>query len=329
MEFIAVAVMVVLSGSRLAYHADVIAEKTGMSRTWIGVVLLATMTSLPELITGASSIVAVNAPDIAVGDVLGSCVFNLVIIAILDLIYRPGAILSKVEQGHILSAGFGIIMLVVTGIGLFLSFEGISFPTFWIGFYTPIIFLLYLVGMRTIFRFERQKIRIERKALRRYENLRPSHAYRGFAIHGGVIIIAASLLPYIGANLAEATGWGQTFVGMILIALATSLPEVSTSIAALRLGAADLAIGGLFGSNLFNLAIIGIVDMLYLPGPILDHVSTTQTLTVLSSILISGIAVLALFYQPKSREVLRISWLIAAIFIIYLLNAYGVFTLET
>jgi cation:H+ antiporter len=329
LEFIAVASVVVYSGSRLAFHADVIAEKTGMSRTWIGVVLMATMTSLPELITGASAVLGANAPDIAVGNVLGSCVFNLAIIAILDLLYRPGAILSKVEQSHILSAGFGVIMLTVAGIGLYLSIEVITFPTEWIGFYTPIIILLYLVGMRTIFRFERQKIRVERKAIRRYEDLPQAKAYRGFAAHAVIIIAAATVMPFIGADLAEATGWGQTFIGMIMIALATSLPEVSTSIAAIRLGAADLAIGGLFGSNLFNLAILGIIDMLFVRGPILDHVSNTNLLPVMSSILISGIAVLALFYQPKTREILRFSWLIAVILIIYFLNAYGVFVLET
>lgn len=328
-EFIIVAALVVYSGSRLAYHSDIIAEKTGMSRTWIGVVLVATMTSLPELLTGASAIIAVDVPDIAVADVLGSCVFNLAIIAILDLLYRPGAILSKAEQGHILAAGFGLMMLVVAGIGLFLAGSGIYLATTWIGFYTPIILLLYLLGMRTIFRFERQKVRIERKAFIRYEDVEKATAYRGFAIHAVIIVMAAATLPFIGRELAEVTGWGQTFVGMMFIALATSLPEVSTSIAALRLGAVDLAIGGLLGSNLFNLAILGIDDMLFIKGPLLEHVSPTHMLPLLAAILMSGIAILALFYQPKTREVLRISWLIAAIFGIYLLNAYGVFVLDT
>lgn len=328
-EFVLVAALVVYSGSRLAYHADVIAEKTGMSRTWIGVVMLATLTSLPELLTGASAITAAGVPDIAVGDVLGSCVFNLVIIAILDLIYRPGAILSKAEQGHILAAGFGLMMLVVAGIGLFLTSTSISFHTVWIGFYTPIILFLYLLGMRTIFRFERQKLRIERKAFIRYEDVRPSTAYRGFAIHAVIIVGSASILPFIGRELALETGWGQTFVGMMFIALATSLPEVATSIASLRLGAVDLAIGGLLGSNLFNLSILGIDDILYVKGPLLQHVSDTNMLPLLAAILMSGIAILALFYQPRTREILRISWLIAVIFAIYLLNAYGVFVLET
>lgn len=329
LQFIVVAALVVYSGSRLALNADVIAEKTGMSRTWIGVVLVATMTSLPELMTGASAIIAVDVPDIAVGDVLGSCVFNLVIIAILDLQYRPGAILSKAEQGHILAAGFGLVMLVVAGISLFLAQTDILLPTVWIGFYTPVIFILYLVGMRTIFRYERLKFRIERKALRRYEDTAAAKAYRGFAIHAAIIVATATMLPFIGADLAEATGWGQTFVGMILIALATSLPEVSTSISAMRLGAVDLAIGGLLGSNLFNLAIIGVDDMLFVDGPILDYVSVANMLPVLSAILMSSIAILALFYQPKSREILRVSWLIAVIFAIFLMNAYGVFVLET
>lgn len=328
-EFIIVAALVVYSGGRLAYCSDVIAEKTGMSRTWIGVVLLATMTSLPELLTGASAITAAGVPDIAVGDVLGSCVFNLAIIAILDLLYRPGVILSKAEQGHILAAGFCLMMLVIAGIGLFLAFNDISFPTVWIGFYTPLIIFLYLLGMRTIFRFERQKVRIERKVFIRYEDVRAITAYRGFAIHAAVIVASATTLPFIGRALAEETGWGQTFVGMMFIALATSLPEVSTSIAAIRLGAIDLAIGGLLGSNLFNLSILAIDDIMFIDGPILDHVSMTHMLPLLAAILMSGIAILALFYKPTAREVLRVSWLIAVIFAIYLLNAYGVFVLDT
>ena len=94
-EFIACTVAIVFAGARLSRYGDIIAEKTGLGRTWIGVVLLATVTSLPELVTGISSVTYAGFPDIAVGDVLGSCVFNLLILAILDAMYKPMPISAR------------------------------------------------------------------------------------------------------------------------------------------------------------------------------------------------------------------------------------------
>src|SRR3989337_268144 len=105
---------------------DIIAEKTGLGRTWIGVVLMASVTSLPELATGISSVTYAGVPDIAVGDVLGSCVFNMLILAILDAVYGPMPISAKAHQGHILSAGFGILLLSVVALSIFFSSRAFS-----------------------------------------------------------------------------------------------------------------------------------------------------------------------------------------------------------
>lgn len=101
------AATIVYSGTKLSRYGDVIAEKTGMGRTWIGVLLMASVTSLPELVTGISSVTQ-GLPDIAAGDVLGSCVFNMVILASLDLIEREKTISARAHHGHVLSAGFRI-----------------------------------------------------------------------------------------------------------------------------------------------------------------------------------------------------------------------------
>ncbi|MEK7789952.1 MAG: sodium:calcium antiporter, partial [Planctomycetota bacterium] len=79
--FIVCTAVIVYSGTKLAKYGDIIAEKTGLGRMWIGVVLMASVTSLPELVTGISSVTYAGVPDIAVGDVLGSCVFNMLILA--------------------------------------------------------------------------------------------------------------------------------------------------------------------------------------------------------------------------------------------------------
>lgn len=331
-EFFFVAAVVVFSGSRLTFYADAMSVKTGLGRTWTGLILLASMTSLPELITGASSVTAVNGPDIAVGDILGSCVFNLTIIAVLDLYYRPGPVLSKAGQGHIISAGFGIVSLVVVGMGLFAAQKGFDLGLFWIGPYTPTLFFLYFRGMAVNFRYEKRKAAQEHKAIsehEKYAEISRRRVFGGFAFHAALIVGFATLLPYIGKQLSEATGWGQSFVGLILIALATSLPEVATSLAAVRIGAFDLALANLFGSNMFNLMILGIDDLLFMRGPLLAKVSTANIMPVLSAVLISGIAILNLFYRPQPRFNLRVTWLALTIFLIYALNASFVFLLET
>ncbi|HLB03150.1 MAG TPA: sodium:calcium antiporter, partial [Nitrospiria bacterium] len=118
LEFAVCGALILFSGSRLSQYGDMLAEKTGMGRTWIGIILLATITSLPELATGISAVTVAAAPNIAVGDVLGSCVFNLMLIGVIDLFYRPGPILSQVEQGNILAAGYGILLIGIAALGL-------------------------------------------------------------------------------------------------------------------------------------------------------------------------------------------------------------------
>jgi cation:H+ antiporter len=102
LQFLVCAALIGIAGYWLARYGDVIAEKTGLGGTWIGVILVASVTSLPELATGVSSVTVVEAPDIAVGDVLGSCVFNLMLVAVLDFLYREKPLYRKASQGHIL-----------------------------------------------------------------------------------------------------------------------------------------------------------------------------------------------------------------------------------
>lgn len=106
------------AGTQLTLYGDAISDKTGLGSTWIGVVLLAAVTSLPELATGISSVTVASVPNIAVGDVLGSCVFNLLIIVILDFFHRTESLYTRASQGHILPAGFGVLLIGFVGYNL-------------------------------------------------------------------------------------------------------------------------------------------------------------------------------------------------------------------
>ncbi|MDI6744766.1 MAG: hypothetical protein QMD07_05245 [Thermodesulfovibrionales bacterium] len=320
--------LIVYSGIKLSKYGDIIAEKTGLGRTWIGVVLMASVTSLPELVTGISSVTYADVPDIAAGDVLGSCVFNMLILAFLDAIHRQMPISAKAQHGHILSAGFGVLLLSIIGIGLFL---GNRVPSLgWIGSYSFVVLVIYFMAMRLLFVYEKKRIAEfvkERVEELRYEKISTRTAVVNYGINAMVVIIAAIFLPRIGAGIAETTGLGQTFVGNIFIALSTSLPEVVVSISAVKMGAIDLAIGNLFGSNIFNIFILAIDDILFVKGPILSFVNASHIISALSAVLMTAIAIIGLTYRTE-KKALFLAWDSIGILFVYVINLMLLYTLR-
>jgi len=315
--FLASAGMILYSGTRLSRYGDVIAEKTGWGRTWIGVLLMAPVTSLPELITGVSSAM-LNLPDIAVGDVLGSCVFNLVILASLDLIQRDKTISAKAHHGHVLSAGFGILLLSLVSVSLYGGNRVAPFG--WLGLYSIIMLSIYVFAMRTIYSYEKREIArfiVEQAEEFKYEAVTLRSALTKFSLHALVVIAAAVALPGIGAGIARMTGLGQSFVGSIFIAVATSLPEVVVSLAAVKIGAIDLAIGNLLGSNICNIFILAMDDLFFIKGPILSYANSNHIISSLASIAMTAIMIIGLTYRSE-KKLLFLAWDSMAVLLLYL-----------
>ena len=149
------AAIIIYSGTRLSYYGGQIADLTGMGNAWVGLILMASVTSLPELITGISSVAIIKEPDLAAGDIFGSCVFNLLILSILDArIQKP--LFSVVKSSHIVAAIFGIILLSVSGMAIFLADE--IPPVLWISSFTFILFAIYLVAVWGIFKYEQKAV---------------------------------------------------------------------------------------------------------------------------------------------------------------------------
>jgi len=312
--------VIVYSGAKLSKYGDIIAEKTGLGRAWIGLVLMASVTSLPELVTGISSVTFAGVPDIAVGDVLGSCVFNMLIIAVLDALYRIMPISSKAHQGNILSAAFGILLLGMVTISIFL---GRTVPPLgWIGPYSLMFILIYLIAVRLIYLYEKRQIAtfLKEKAFElKYNHIQTKTAVMNYILNAFIVVIAATFLPKIGEGIAATTGLGQTFVGNIFIAFSTSLPEVVVSISAVRMDAIDLAIGNLFGSNIFNIFILAIDDLFFTAGPILSFANKNHIIPALSAIMMTGIAIIGLTYRSTKKPLL-LAWDSIGIVIIYIIN---------
>jgi len=325
-QFVVCLVVIGLAGVKLSRYGDAIADKTGLGGTRVGLILLATVTSLPELLTGVSSVTIADVPDIAVGDVLGSCVFNLLILVVLDFIYRVESVYTRAHQGHILSAGFGVMLIGLTGFSILLSSTGLSFAIGHVGGYSLFIVVLYVVAIATVFRYEQRQLEalVEAEA-DRYPGVSQRQLLLRFAFAAVFVVVAAIWLPFIAKGIAQQMGWYESFVGTLLVALATSIPELVVTIAALQLGAIDMAIANLLGSNLFNILVLAVDDVLYTEGPLLAHVSSIHAISALSAVMMTGVAIVALLYRAQKRVLKTVGWASIVLAVIYLTNSYVIY----
>ncbi len=322
LKFAALALAIGYSGYMLSAYGDIIAEKKGWGRVWLGTTLMAAITSLPELATGASAVTAARAPDIAVGDVLGSCAFNLMLISVLDLLYvfrGRASVFDFTSRGHVISGGFGIVLLgwVSLAVGL---------KPFWgmprighLGLATPLLALFYFIAVRSVFHYEAAMVE-ERPYSQLYGDIPLGLAVRGYAFNSLVVVAAGSYLPYVGKQIAAFHGWGTSLVGTLFIALATSLPEVVVTLGAVRLGAIDLAVGNVFGSNLFNMFILFIDDLLYTAGPLLVRAAHVHMITATIAMMMTGFALVGIILRPRRSALPFLSWITLSILLLFILN---------
>jgi cation:H+ antiporter len=325
LKFIACVLLILFAGRSVAKYGDVIADKTGLGGLWIGVVLVAIATSLPELFTGITAVAVLNAPNLAIGDLFGANTFNLLNLALLDIAHRQGPLLTKASPRHAFTIGLSIVMVVFPATCLLISTLISSLAIGWIGIYTPVIFIMYLVIVMMIFKFEKREqdqSSFDMETAQEDEGITLRRAYIYYGIAAVVIIGAGTWLAFIGTELAEITGWGQSFVGSLFIAFTTTLPEITVSFSALRLGAVDLCVANMIGSNIFNMMIIGIDDLFFTEGPILASVSTSHVFTAMVVVLMSGIFIAGLISRPQRKTPLGLSWYSIAFIVVFILGAY-------
>jgi len=325
LQFAACMAAIGIAGPFLTRNGEKIARLTGMSHSWAGLIMLATATSLPELYTGISSVSLANAPNIAMGDALGSCIFNLVMLVVLDALSRQEAVWRRIDQGHILTAGFGVILIGFVGALVLAARDDLDFHIGHVSLYSPLLVLLYFVAMRAAFFYERrpQVTAGEPAGPGRDDSLR--RAIVGYVIAAVFVGVVGAWLPFAGLAVAEAMNWKTTFVGTLFVAGATSLPELVVTITALRLGSADMAIGNLLGSNLFVILVIAIDDILYTQGPLFSAVSPAHAVTAFAGSIMAAILIVALLYRPGNRFFGIAGWISLSLLAVYLLSSYAIY----
>ena len=320
-------VIILFAGTKLARYGDAIAEKTGLGRIWIGLILLAAVTSMPELVTGVSAVALVKLPDLALGTILGSCLFNLTILALLDVLYRGTPILSKVSLNHMVAAGVGVLLIALAGGSILAgeSFSGLRLG--WVGVPSIVIVILYLVGAWQMFRLERKHQSGLPHAESHKDKGGPVRAvYLKFALTAVAIIGAGIWLSFVGKEIAEATGWDTSFVGSLFLAITTSMPELVVTVAAVRLGAIDMAVADILGANMLDIVGITLADLFYTQGSILTIVSRVHITTAIIAAVMSLLVITGIRFRQKRKTFIVVSWYGPLLIGLYILGAYALFT---
>jgi cation:H+ antiporter len=317
--------VIFFSGQKVAKYGDIIATKTGIGQVWMGVIALALITSLPEFFTGISAVTLVSAPDLTVGNLIGANAFNFFNLALLDIFHRNGSLLAVASRTHRLTGWFSLMLIILVAVFIIVSLWFYAMPLGWIGWYTPVIIILYVFSVRQIFYYEKKHPPLQEARL--YEGEQSLRRLFTYFIISAVFIIGAGIwLATIGDEIALETGWGQSFVGSLFLAFTTTLPEITVSFTAMRIGAIDMAIANLVGSNLFNLTIIPVIDLIYTKGPVLADVSESNLVTAAAVALMTLLFIAALRYRP--RRLFRLSWLNCGLIILFIASAYCSFILS-
>lgn len=302
--FAVAALVIIFAGAALTRFADVIADLTKMGRLLVGSILLAGATSLPELTVDLNA-VRFGMPDLAVGDLVGSSLFNLLILAMFDLTHRSrGQMLSRTAAAHALSGAASIALTAAAAVFILVSHRWPEFEVGGIGGGCFFILITYALAVRLVFydqRMSAQQVESHcKEVFVPAGRLTLPMAIVGFVISAIVIVVTGPFMAEAAGTLAELTKFGNTFVGSTLVAFCTSLPELVATITAVRMGAFDLAIGNIYGSNAFNIVLLLPLDIAC-PGSLLAVVSPTHAVTCLCTVLITSIAVMGQLYQVEQR----------------------------
>lgn len=288
--FIASAVVSIIAANRLAAYTDIISKETRIGGMAAGMLLLAVATSLPELTASVSAAVIGNAA-IVVGNGLGSILFNMFALFVLDLYFRRKRLFLEVHNNHVYTGVISLVLCTMAGIFLLIDVEAQFLSISWM---SVLMVLTYFGGIWLVAKKDKaDKVPTEGdKKMGRQKSIKSTIFW--FVFFAVIILISGSGLSIAGDQIARTTGISATAVGSVLIALTTSLPDGVSVYTALKLGNANLAVGTILGSNMFNVFVIPLSDIFYTEGSIWSHAGDQNILIAIAGFFLTVIVMIVL-----------------------------------
>jgi cation:H+ antiporter len=296
------------AGSRLAIYADAIADRKRIGQAFMGLVFVAAATSLPEMVTTLFG-AAEGEAKLVLGNMFGGIPMQTAILALADALFATAALTSYPRGlGSALEATLLITLLAML---LELHAAGEVALPFGIGLGTLLLVVAYVAIIALLRRHgdsetwrpvevpETEKLLIGEVTPKALDRVPLALLVRRFTLMSLVILACGIALTASAAALAEQTGLGSSFIGVTLLAGATSLPEVSTTFAAVRIGAYSLAISNIFGSNLLMVALVFPADVVYAGGPILRAIDQSTAFALIAGLFVTAIYLAGLLLRPR------------------------------
>ncbi len=321
-KFLISIVIILICGYKLSKYGDTISEKTGLGKGFVGVLLLGAITSLPEVITTISSVSLVKNVNLAWGNIYGSNLLNISVIAFCDFLILDKDF-RKFNKNNVLTGALGVIITVIGIIGIAVHKTWIIFSH--ISLFSILILGTYIIGTYVLYLNERARKANSDYVKNNKEKLE-NKIFIYFFLNALLIVIAGVNVTYACDEIARVTGLGSSFVGSLFLAIATSLPEIVVSISAIKLGAVSMAIGNILGSNFFNVSIIALSDLFYTINSksIFYDASHIHILTGLIFIILTNIYLTGMVLEAKKRF-LRFGYDSIIILILYFLTFSYIF----
>jgi cation:H+ antiporter len=255
--FLGSGLVVVIAGVFLAKYGDEIAERTGWGALWVGTILVSVATSLPELVTNISAVVREDAPELALGNVYGADMINILTVSLVAIIFGVRNLFADQTKDT------QVLVLVAVGLGVLalgLSATG-DYALGWTSVGGLVMIVAYFGGMKLVYDAGRSEASIEDVDEVPGSIGAAKSAFMGFGVASLAIIATAPLLAASANGIAESTGLGQGFMGILAVSIVTTLPEASVTVAAARRRSYGLVLGNIYGSCAFNLSVIFYADL--------------------------------------------------------------------
>ncbi len=322
-----------IAGTRLVLFGDEVSERFGLGRVFFGLIFLAAITSLPEVVTTLTAATAGKAA-LVLGNIFGSITVQTAVLALADLVIVRHALTSWPRKPtHALEAVLLILFLTMLHA---IAIWGDRALIWGIGAGSLLLCMAYPGAIVLLRRYDERAswapvdmpdtehaaaVVTKREDL---THMASSALIFRIALTAAMILLAGVLTANRADAIAEQSGLGGSFVGVALLAAATSTPEISTTFAAARMGAYTLAISNIFGSNLIMIALVLPADIAYRAGPILSEITIAGQIGLLAGLLVTTIYVLGLLIR-RTPHVLGAgadSILVLAVYVLGLLAVY-------
>jgi len=299
------ALVILWAGTRVTRLADQLADMTGIGEAMFGAVMLGATTSLPGIVTSVTAALT-DHPAMAASNAMGGIAVQTAFLAVADMTYRKvnlehaAASLQNLTQGALLT-----VLLTIP-----LVAQSTQAVTWW-GVHpaSPILLLAYIAGLRLVAHTREapgwfpqhspETVEDEPDPDNQDQTSLMSLILR-FVVLGLLVGAAGYVVARTGIALSERALLSETAVGMLITAVVTSLPELVTSVAAVRQGALTLAVGGIIGGNVFDILFLAFADVAYRDGSLYHAMGDQQVFTIALTQLLTGILLLGLLRREKT-----------------------------